>query len=297
MTVPLRAPRSSSAPRSVRHRPHSRERVSKVLRLAVLSAGALVLIAPFLYMAGTSFKPHAYLLEVPPRLIPEDPTTANYSTALSSNNFGRYFLNSMYVAASTTFAVLVLASTMAYAFARFDFRGKRILFAALLGGLMIPGIVTIVPQFVLASSLGLLNSLNGLVLFYSGSAVAFITFLLRAFFERVPQALDDAMTVDGAGPVRKFVSLYLPMVRPALATAAIFAFLGAWDEFVWALTVIDDPDKRTLPIAIAAFQGQHATQWGLVFAASVIAILPVLAVYVVGQRQFIAGIASGAVKD
>lgn len=297
MTLSLRAPRSSRPPRPTRPRAHSRERFSKGLRLAVLVVGALVLIAPFLYMTSTSFKPHAYLLEVPPRLIPEDPTTANYSTALSSNNFGRYFLNSTYVAASTTFVILVLSSTMAYAFARFDFPGKRTLFGVLLGGLMIPGIITIVPQFILASNLGLLNSLNGLVLFYSGSAVAFITFLLRAFFERVPQALDDAMTIDGAGPLRKFVSLYLPMVRPALATAAIFAFLGAWDEFIWALTVIDDPDKRTLPIAIAALQGQHSTQWGMVFAASVIAIVPVLAVYVIGQRQFIAGIASGAVKD
>lgn len=273
------------------------ERVSTAMRVTLLALGSLVLILPFLYMAGTSFKSNAFLFEIPPRLIPEDPTSANYTTALSSNDFGRYFLNSLYVAVSTTFVVLVLASTTAYAFARFDFRGKRAAFAALLGGLMIPAIIMIVPQFILASDLGLLDSLNGLVLFYSGGAVAFTTFLLRAFFERVPQALDDAMTIDGAGPVRKFVSLYLPLVRPALATAAIFTFLGTWDEFVWALTVIDNPDKRTLPIAIAAFQGQHSTQWGLVFAASMIAIVPVLVVYVVGQRQFIAGIASGAVKD
>ncbi len=276
---------------------YTRERVSTAMRVTLLALGSLVLILPFLYMAGTSFKSNAFLFEIPPRLIPEDPTSANYTTALSSNDFGRYFLNSLYVAVSTTFVVLVLASTMAYAFARFDFPGKRAAFAALLGGLMIPAIIMIVPQFILASDLGLLDSLNGLVLFYSGGAVAFTTFLLRAFFERVPQALDDAMTIDGAGPVRKFVSLYLPLVRPALATAAIFTFLGAWDEFVWALTVIDNPDKRTLPIAIAAFQGQHSTQWGLVFAASMIAIVPVLVVYVVGQRQFIAGIASGAVKD
>lgn len=278
-------------------RARRRRRLSTALRVTLLGVGALVLILPFLYMAGTSFKPYAFLFEIPPRLIPEDPTTANYTTAWSSNNFGRYFLNSVYVAVSTTFAVLLLSSTMAYAFARFDFPGKRIAFTALLAGLMIPGVITIVPQFILASNLGLLNSLNGLVLFYCGSAVAFTTFLLRGFFERVPQALDDAMTIDGAGSLRKFVSLYLPLARPALATAAIFSFLGAWDEFIWALTVIDDPDKRTLPVAIAAFQGQHATQWGLVFAASVIAIVPVLIVYALGQRQFISGIATGAVKD
>lgn len=275
----------------------SGNRASTVLRLILVSAGAVVMILPFVYMLGTSFKPNAYVLEIPPQLVPTDPTTANYTTAWGSNNFGRYFLNSLYVAVSTTVAVLLLASMMAYAFARFEFFGKRIAFALLLAGLMIPGIVLIVPQFVLATNLRLLDSLNGLVLFYAGGAVAFTTFLLRGFFERVPRALDEAMTIDGAGSVRKFVSLYLPLARPALATAGIFTFLGAWDEFVWALTVIDDPAKRTLPIAIAAFQGQHTTEWGLVFAASTIAVVPVIAVYVAGQRQFIAGIAAGAVKD
>jgi multiple sugar transport system permease protein len=267
------------------------------LRLVLVAAGSIVMVLPFLYMVGTSFKPNAFLLEIPPRLVPEEPTTANYVTAWSSNNFGRYFLNSTYVAVSTTFVVLVLSSMMAYAFARFDFPGKRLGFGVLLAGLMIPGIITIVPQFILATNLRLLNSLNGLVLFYAGGAVAFTTFLLRGFFERVPRALDEAMTIDGAGSVRKFLRLYLPLARPALATAAIFTFLGAWDEFVWALTVIDDPNKRTLPIAIAAFQGQHSTEWGLVFAASTIAIVPVVLVYLAGQRQFISGLAAGAVKD
>lgn len=275
----------------------TRARTSAAIRLVLVSLGACLMIGPFLYMLGTSFKPNAYVLEIPPQLVPSDPTTENYTTAWGSNNFGRYFLNSLYVAVSTTIAVLLVSSMMAYAFARFEFFGKRLAFALLLAGLMIPGIVLIVPQFVLATNLRLLDSLNGLVLFYAGGAVAFTTFLLRGFFERVPRALDEAMTIDGAGPVRKFVSLYVPLARPALATAGIFSFLGAWDEFVWALTVIDDPAKRTLPIAIAAFQGQHSTEWGLVFAAATIAVVPVIAVYVAGQRQFIAGIAAGAVKD
>ncbi|WP_350275041.1 carbohydrate ABC transporter permease [Kribbella sp. HUAS MG21] len=272
-------------------------RWSIAARLALVAVGGIVMVLPFLYMLGTSFKPHAFLFELPPRLVPEDPTTANYATAWTGNDFGRYFLNSAYVAIATTVAVLTVSSMMAYAFARFDFVGKRLGFGVLMAGLMIPGIITIVPQFVLATNLRLLNSLNGLVLFYTGAGVAFTTFLLRGFFERVPRALDEAMTIDGAGPVRKFLRLYLPLARPALATAAIFSFLGAWDEFVWALTVIDNPDKRTLPIAIAAFQGQHGTEWGLVFAASTIAVIPVILVYVAGQRQFVSGLAAGAVKD
>jgi multiple sugar transport system permease protein len=276
---------------------HPRHRWHLSLRVLVAGAAALAMILPFVIMLSTSFKPQTFVLEMPPELVPSQPTTRNYEAAWSESSFAQYFANSLYVALSTTFVVLVLSSMMAYAFARFEFPGKRIAFALLLAGLMIPGIVTIVPAFVLAKNLNLLDSLNGLTLFYSGGAVAFMTFLLRGFFEKVPAVLDEAMTIDGAGPVRRFFHLYLPLSRPALATAAIFTFLGAWDEFVWALTVINDPEKRTLPVAIAALQGQRATEWGLVFAASAIAVIPVIVVYVFAQRQFIAGVTAGAVKD
>lgn len=272
-------------------------RVTTAMRFGIASVAALALILPFLIMLSTSFKPRTFILEMPPELVPSEPTLGNYREAWTESSFAAYFGNSLYVALTTTFVVLLLSSMMAYAFARFEFPGKRIAFVMLLAGLMIPGIVTIVPAFVLAKSLNLLDSLNGLTLFYSGGAVAFMTFLLRGFFERVPIALDEAMRIDGAGPVRRFFHLYLPLSRPALATAAIFTFLGAWDEFVWALTVINDPEKRTLPVAIAALQGQRATEWGLVFAASAIAIIPVIIVYVLAQRQFLAGATAGAVKD
>lgn len=277
------------------HNPHARSQ--RVLRVVLAGAGAVLMVLPFVLMLSTSFKPETFILETPPQLVPDDATLANYRAAWSESSFARYFANSLYVALCTTVVVLLLASMTAYAFARFEFPGKRVAFAVMLAGLMIPGIITIVPAFILAKNLNLLDSLNGLTLFYAGSAVAFITFLLRGFFERIPLALDEAMTIDGAGPVRRFVHLYLPMSRPALATAAIFTFLGAWDEFVWALTVINDPAKRTLPIAIAALQGQRGTEWGLVFAASAIAVIPVIVVYVIAQRQFIAGVAAGAVKD
>ncbi|MDP3889759.1 carbohydrate ABC transporter permease [Nocardioides sp.] len=275
----------------------SHQRLTTWLRFILAAVAAVVMVLPFVIMMSTSFKPQTLILEMPPELIPSEPTGRNYREAWTESSFAVYFANSLYVALSTTFVVLLLSSMMAYAFARFDFPGKKVAFVALLGGLMIPGIITIVPAFVLAKNLNLLDSLNGLTLFYSGGAVAFMTFLLRGFFEKVPIALDEAMTIDGAGAVRRFLHLYLPLSRPALATAAIFTFLGAWDEFVWALTVINDPGKRTLPVAIAALQGQRATEWGLVFAASAIAIIPVIVVYVIAQRQFMAGATAGAVKD
>jgi ABC-type glycerol-3-phosphate transport system permease component len=265
-------------------------------RLVLLSLGALLTIVPFAYMVSTSFKQNAYVLEIPPRLLPHHATTANYTQAWTSNRFGRYFVNSVMVACATTFLSVWLSSMMAYAFARFRFPGRSVLFGCLLIGLMVPTMMLIIPQFLLAKNLGMLDSLSGLVFFYTGGTVALNTFLLRSFFQDIPRELEEAMVVDGAGPWTRYWKLILPLSRPALATVAIFSFLASWDEFVWALTVINNPDKRTLPIAIALFQGQHSTSWGLVFAASVIAVLPVIAIFVAFQRQFVSGLASGALK-
>jgi multiple sugar transport system permease protein len=273
-----------------------RTRAAVASRLVLLSAGAVVMIVPFVYMLSTSLKPDRLVLEVPPRLWPSHPTTANYTGAWTSNDFGRYFFNSVLVAIATTILTVLLASMMAFAFARFEFPGKSVLFALMLLGLMVPTIMLLIPQFLLAKKLMLLNTLWGLIVFYAGGNLALNTFLLRSFFQDVPKELEEAMVVDGAGPWTRYRRLILPLSRPALATVAIFTFLASWDEFTWALTTISDPDRRTLPIAIALFQGQHATSWGLVFAASVIAVLPVILIFVVFQRQFVSGLTAGAVK-
>ncbi|HKI91352.1 MAG TPA: carbohydrate ABC transporter permease, partial [Gaiellaceae bacterium] len=254
------------------------------------------MVLPFAYMLSTSFKPDRLVLEVPPQLLPHHATTANYANAWGSNDFGRYFLNSVLVAVATTVAAVFLAAMMAYAFARFRFRGRAPLFGLLLLGLMVPAMMLLLPQFLLAKRLLLIDSLWGLVVFYTGGNLALNTFLLRSFFQDIPRELEEAMVVDGAGPWSRFWRLILPLSRPALATVAIFTFLASWDEFAWALTIISDPSKRTLPIAISLFQGQHATQWGTVFAASAIAVAPVLALFAIFQRQFISGIATGALK-
>jgi multiple sugar transport system permease protein len=271
-------------------------RTRTAARFVTLVLGALVMIVPFLYMLATSFKPNALAFEWPPKFIPDTPTIANYVQAWSANNFGRYFVNSAMVACVTTAATTLLAAMAAYAFARFRFPGRTLLFWTMMLGLMVPGVVILIPQFLVARTLALTDSLSGLVFFYVGAGMAFNTFLLRGFFERMPRELDEAMDMDGAGPVRRFLALYLPLSRPALATSAIFAFLGAWDEYTWALTTINDPDKYTLPLAIAQYHGQHATAWGLVFAASIIGMLPVVAVFLLGQRHVVAGLQTGAVK-
>ena len=267
-----------------------------VARYTLLTAGAVVMALPFLYMLSTSFKTQTYVLTVPPQFIPHPVTVSNYPEAWRTGNFGRYLVNSLSVAAVTTTLSLLVSSMMAYGFARFSFPGKELLFKILLLGLMVPPIMLIIPQFVLAKYLGLIDSLTGLVVFYVGSTLSLNTFLLRGFFAAIPAELEQAMEMDGANAWTRYWRLVLPLSKPALATATIFTFLASWDEFSWALTIIDTPDKRTLPLAIALFHGQNSTLWGLVFAASMIAIVPVIIVFLVFQRYFVQGLTSGAVK-
>lgn len=273
-----------------------KRRVTLSLRYGLLIAGSAVMIVPFLYLFATSFKPHLYLFELPPQFFPKHATLNNYTQAWTSNNFGHYFANSVFVSVVATTLSAFLSSMMAYAFARFNFKGQNFMFWILLLGLMVPGMMLLIPQYLLANQLHLLDSLLGLIVFYVAGGLAFNTFLLRGFFEEIPWALEEAMIMDGAGPFRRYWRLILPLSRPALATVAIFTFLACWDEYVWALITINDPNKRTLPIAISLFQGQHLTDWGLVFAASTITIVPVILVFAIFQRQFIRGLSGEALK-
>lgn len=277
-------------------RAHHRRGLALIVRYVLLIVGSAIMVTPFAYLLSTSFKPHVTLFELPPQFIPRPATVQNYVQAWSSNDFGLYFANSMLVAVVSTAISVLLSAMMAYAFARFEFAGQRLMFWLLLIGLMVPAMMLLIPQFLLAKQLHLINSLTGLIVFYVASNLALNTFLLRGFFEEIPWALEEAMVIDGAGPWRRFQQLILPLSRPALAAVGILSFLASWDEYVWALTTINDPDKRTLPIAISLFQGQHLTDWGLVFAASAIAIGPVILVFAIFQRQFVAGLADGALK-
>ncbi|CAN5409375.1 carbohydrate ABC transporter permease [soil metagenome] len=272
--------------------------VPATLRIVLLSVGALIMITPFLYMVSTSFKTSTYVFTNPPQFIPDPATLSNYEQAFATPYFGINFLNSLIVAVISTAISLLVSSMMAYAFARFSFRFKETIFRVLLLGLMIPAIMLIIPQFILAKNLGLLDSLLGLIVFYVAGSLSLNTFLLRGFFESIPAELDQAMQVDGAGPWRRYWRLALPLAKPGLATATIFTFLACWDEFTLALTLTTNPENQTLPIAIKLFAatGNNAVQWGLVFAASVIAVVPVIVVFLVFQRYFVQGLTTGAIK-
>ena len=267
------------------------------LYVMLLLFGAITLY-PFLYMIATAFTPNTKYLPYPPIFFPKSFFLDNFITAIRSNHFGRYFLNSTFISIVSMILALFISSLAAYGFARFKFKGKEIIFKAFLFSMMVPGMINIVPQFIVIKSLNLVDTYGGLILLYVGSGIAGNTFFLRSFFENIPRELEESVIIDGGGRWTIFTRIILPLSKPALGTFAIFAFTGYWDEFMQALTIIKTPIKMTLPIAIQLFRGTHATDWGLVFAASLIAIVPIIIIFIVFQKKLVkGGMMEGSIKE
>jgi len=274
----------------------NRRRLNRIITYALLIIGIGIVAVPFWYMAITSLKPQAYIFEMPPRLWPSIVSVDNYTKALGTDLFGLYFMNSLFVAVVTTVVTVLVSALLAYAFARLQFLGKEVLFYVLLLGMMIPPVMLIIPQFLVAKSLDLLDKFSGLILVYISMNLAMQTFLLRGFFESIPIELEEAALIDGASRWTIFWRIVIPLSKAGLAVVTIFTFLFSWDEFPWAHVAMKETTKRTLPIAIALFQSQHLTEWGQVFAASIVALIPVVIVFVIFQRHFVGGISTTGLK-
>lgn len=262
---------------------------------ALLIIGVLLLVGPFVWMILGSFKTTGELRQVPPTWWPEDPTLANYQELFSRQNFARFFFNSSVVAFFVTAGNVVFCSMLGYALAKLQFPGKRILFLVVLATLMVPGIVTFMPLFVLVANLGLVNTHAGLILpFLAG---AFGVFLMRQFISGIPDELLDAARVDGAGEHYIFWRIVMPLCGPALATLTILTFLASWNSFLWPLVVATSQDMFTLPVAVAFLAtGQTETNVALLMAGSVVVIMPVIVVFILLQRHFTQGIAMTGFK-
>ena len=268
----------------------------KKSRLVAAIIFAMVSVFPLLYMISLSFQPTSDILTSSPVLAPTHPTVMNYVAAWSENSFGQYFLNSTIVALGTVLITVVFASLAAFAFARYNFRFKEVIFYGFLVALAVPSVELIIPQYLLVLKLHLTDSLLGLILIYASENLPFSIFLLRGFFEAVPKDLEESFRLDGARTVRVLTRLIAPLSVPALAVVAMFTFNFAWEEFVVALTLINSPSHRTLPIALNFFIGEHTTQWGPLFAASVIATIPSLLVFLISQRSFQRGVSLGGIR-
>lgn len=277
------------------HRARGPRRSSGRGATVVMLAGMVVMILPFAWMLLGSLKSTAELRQVPPTIWPAELIWSNYVELFERLDFARYFFNSALVATAVTVGNLVLCSMLGYALAKLAFPGKRVMFGLVLATLMVPGIVTFMPLFVLVANLGLVNTHAGLALPFV--AQAFGVFLMRQFIAGIPDELLDAARVDGAGEHYIFWRIVIPLTGPALATLAILTFLGSWNNFLWPLVVASTEDMYTLPVALALFStGQHQTNLGLLMAGSVVVLIPVILVFVVLQRFFTQGIAMTGIK-
>lgn len=276
-----------------------RKQAQNVLLYGLLLIGGIFSVLPMIYMISTSLKPNGALYEYPPHFFPQldQVTLENYLYIFRQEKFYLNFLNSLIVAILTIVFAALIAAALAFCIARFRFRGRKILFAFVIGTMIIPGTTMIITQYQLATFFKLTNKLLGLVPFYVAWVIPFSTFMIKNYIESIPRDFDEAVYVDGGDVFSVFFRIIMPLASPAIASVSIFNFLTAWDEFQWALTVINDNSKRTLPIAISGFFGQHQfTQWGYVFAMSMASLLPVLIIFVCCQKYFVSGLQAGGLK-
>ena len=262
----------------------------------LLIMGFVAVVTPFVWMILGSFKSEGELLRVPPTWWPQTPTLDNYRNLFSKESFLRYFANSAFVALVVTIGNLIFCSMVGYALAKLRFRAKKVVFGLVMGTLLIPGMVTFVPLFVLVANLGLVDSYPGLILPFL--VTPFGVFLMRQFIVGLPDELLDAGRVDGASELRIFRQIILPLCGPGLATLGILTFLGSWNNFLWPLVVAQTQDHYTLPVALALFStGQNVTpNYGILLAGATVVVLPIVIVFLILQRRFIEGIATTGIK-
>jgi multiple sugar transport system permease protein len=275
-----------------------RSRLRRLTKHAVLVIAAFVMLYPLLWLVASSIKPNALIFR-DPSLIPSELDLSNYSIGWNAlaHPFTRYLLNSVVVVAGAVLGNLVSCSLAAYAFARLNFRGRRVWFAVMLMSIMLPVHVVIVPQYVLFSQLDWINTYLPLVVPKMLATDAFFIFLMVQFFRGIPRELTEAANIDGAGHGRIFFQIMLPLSMPALVTTAIFTFIWTWNDFFSQLIFLTDPDMYTVPVALRTFvDSQSESAWGALFADSVVSLLPVFLIFLFGQKYLVRGIATTGLK-
>ena len=284
------------------------ENLGKTAVYVLATVGAIVFIAPWAWMFSASLQPLSDIFDFPPNWIPEQFTLENYENFLRTQNLGRMFFNSAFIALAVTFLQLFFNSLAAYTFAKRNFPGRDKIFTVLLSTLMIPGQVTLIPAYLILLHIplaggndifgngghGWLDSYTGLII--PGAASIYGVFLLRQYMKTIPDELLDAAKIDGASEFRIYWQIIVPLSGPALAAMGIFTFTYVWNDFFWPLITISSPDLRTLPVGLALFVVKNRTVWDLVFAGSVVATLPILLIFLLFQRYFIRGIALTGMK-
>jgi multiple sugar transport system permease protein len=265
------------------------------LLYAALIGGSLLTLLPLWWMVAASLMPTGEANSFPPRLWPSRVTTAHYADLFGRLDLARAAANSLIVAVATTAISVLLNSLAGYAFAKLRFAGRERIFRLLVAALVIPGQVGMLPLFLLLKQLGLVNTYWGVII--PGMASIFGIFMVRQYALSIPDTMLDAARVDGAGELRIYWELVLPSCRPILVTLGLFTFMGTWNDFLWPLVVLSDGRLYTLPVALANLVGEHVQDTELVMAGAVLTVLPVVLVFVLLQRFYIAGVMSGGLKE
>lgn len=269
-------------------------RFSKAIINGLLLGGAIVALFPLLWMLSVSFMQPGEASSLPPPLLPRHATFANYRELFVHAGMGHYLINSLLVSTAITLLALACNLMAGYAFAKLRFAGRERLFQLLIGGLVIPAQVAMLPLFLLLKYLGLVNSYAGVIV--PGMATIFGIFLVRQYARGIPDDLLEAARIDGAGEMRIFMQIVLPLLKPIMVTLAIFTFLAAWNDFMWPLIVLTGQEHYTLPIALASLSREHVQDSELMMAGSVVTVLPVLALFLALQRYYLQGLLLGSVK-
>ncbi len=273
------------------------ETVRMLLPYAFLILLTVVFVGPLLWMLSTSFKPNPETTQMPPSWIPRTPSTEGYGTIFNTTSQTpvlRWFMNSMIAAAGHTLIVLVTASMAAYALARMHFPGKRIIFALIIATLFIPNFVFLIGNYLIVDAFGWLDTVFAVMV--PGAAGAFGVFFMRQFFLSLPRELEEAALIDGANRLQIFFRIILPLSKPALATLAVLSFLTNWNDFLWPVYVLFNPESQTIPPGLFLLQGSYNTNYAVIMAGGVVASLPVLLLFFVAQRYIIEGVSRSGLK-
>ncbi|WP_066361410.1 carbohydrate ABC transporter permease [Herbidospora mongoliensis] len=268
--------------------------MAKTLKYALVVLGALIMLFPFAWAVITSLTPAGAVLQTPPDFTPDNATLDGYTRLLETMPFWRIMFNSLWIAVASTVFQLVTSAMAAYAFARLPFPGRGALFAVYLATLMVPLQVLVVPLFIEMRTFNLTDTYFAILA--PTIASAFGVFLLRQAVRQVPKEFDEAAVLDGAGHFRIFTLVVLPLIRPALATFAIFGFMASWNSYLWPLVIIRSPEFMTLPLGLANLHGQFTTEWNVVMAGSVVSVVPILILYLFAQKHVIASVAQSGLK-
>ncbi|MBO7393750.1 MAG: carbohydrate ABC transporter permease [Abditibacteriota bacterium] len=270
-------------------------RKTKAIVYTLLFIGSIISLVPFFWMLTSSFKAPEFVFADPVQIIPKPWLFSNYSTAFEKLPFALYTWNTVKITALCILGQILSCSLVAFGFARLRFPFRNTLFVILLSTMMLPAQVTMIPQFKIFSSLGMYDTFCPLIIpSFLGSA--YMIFLLRQYFMTIPMEMDEAARIDGATTFQTYWKILMPQIKPALATVAILAFMGTWNDFLGPLIYLSSPAKRTLALGLYAFQGQYSTDWNYLMAASTVTMIPLLIVFFAGQKYFIQGVVISGVK-